>query len=63
MENVHVFSSIEQAIEVVRGRVGSEGEGKGGVDVLVTGSLYLVGGVIRVAGLTDVAVMMESPQI
>ena len=61
MENVYVFS-IEQAIEVVRG-IGSEGEGKGGVDVLVTGSLYLVGGVIGVAGLTDVAVMMESPQI
>ena len=49
--NVHVLPSIEHAIRVVRG-VGSEG-GEG-VDVLVTGSLHLVGGVIEVAGLSGV---------
>ena len=50
--NVHVLPSIEHAIRVVRG-VGAEGDG--GVDVLVAGSLHLVGGVIEVAGLSDVA--------
>ena len=49
-ENIHVLPSIEHAISVVR-EVGSEG----GVDVLVAGSLHLVGGVIEVAGLSDVA--------
>ncbi|KAF9653382.1 FolC bifunctional protein [Thelephora ganbajun] len=50
--NVHVLPSIEHAIRVVRG---IESEGKEEVDVLVTGSLHLVGGVIEVAGLSDVA--------
>ena len=51
-ENVHVLPSIEHAIRVVRAK---ESGGEGGVDVLVTGSLHLVGGVIEVAGLSDVA--------
>ena len=52
-DKVHVLPSIEHAIRVVRG-IASEGNGQE-VDVLVTGSLYLVGGVIKVAGLSDVA--------
>jgi folylpolyglutamate synthase len=48
-ENVHVLPSIESAVAVVR-QLGSNP-----VDVLVTGSLHLVGGVIEVAGLPDVA--------
>ena len=51
--NVHVLPSIEHAIRVVRG-VELEG-GDGGLDVFVTGSLHLVGGVIEVAGLSGVA--------
>lgn len=51
-DNVHVLPSIEHAIRVVRG---IESEGKEEVDVLVAGSLHLVGGVIEVAGLSDVA--------
>ena len=51
-DNIHVLPSIEHAIRVVRG---IESEGGEGVDVLVAGSLHLVGGVIEVAGLSDVA--------
>ncbi|KAI3612308.1 tetrahydrofolylpolyglutamate synthase [Moniliophthora roreri] len=51
-ENMHVLPSIEHAVEVVRGL---EKNGEGPVDVLVTGSLHLIGGVIEVAGLSDVA--------
>lgn len=51
--NIHVLPSIEHAIRVVR-EVELEVE-EGGVDVLVAGSLHLVGGVIEVAGLADVA--------
>jgi folylpolyglutamate synthase len=51
-KNIHVLPSIEHAIRVVRG---IESDEEGGVDVLVTGSLHLVGGVIEVAGLLDVA--------
>jgi len=50
--NIHVLPSIEHAVRVVRG-IGLEG-GEG-VDVFVTGSLHLVGGVIEVAGLSNVA--------
>lgn len=49
-KNIHVLPSIEHAVRVVRGV-----ESEGGVDVLVAGSLHLVGGVIEVAGLVDVA--------
>ena len=51
-KNIHVLPSIEHAIRVVRG---VESEGEGGIDIFVAGSLHLVGGVIEVAGLLDVA--------
>jgi len=51
--DVHVLPSIEHAIRVVEG-IRSDAGGEG-VDVLVVGSLHLVGGVIEVAGLADVA--------
>lgn len=50
--NVHVLPSIEHAVRIVRGVSGND---KRGVDVLVAGSLHLVGGVIEVAGLASVA--------
>ena len=52
--NVHILPSVEHAIRLVRGIESGEGE-QGAVDVLVAGSLHLVGGVIEVAGLSDVA--------
>jgi folylpolyglutamate synthase len=52
-DDVHVLPSIEHAIRVVRGIQSKVEEGE--VDVLVAGSLHLVGGVIEVAGLADVA--------
>lgn len=52
-DDVHVLPSIEHAIRVVRG-IGLEGDSYG-VDVFITGSLHLVGGLIEVAGLSDVA--------
>jgi folylpolyglutamate synthase len=48
-ENVHVLHSIEDAVRVVRSL------NEEPVDVLVTGSLHLVGGVIEVAGLSNIA--------
>lgn len=50
---VHVLPSIEDAVEVARGGGGGVGGGERGgeVDVLVAGSLHLVGGVMEVAGL------------
>jgi folylpolyglutamate synthase len=45
---LHVLPSIEHAVRVVRGLDPD-------VDVLVTGSLHLVGGVIEVAQLASVA--------
>ncbi|EIM88551.1 FolC bifunctional protein [Stereum hirsutum FP-91666 SS1] len=50
--NVHVLPSIEHAVRIVRGVSGND---KKGVDVLVAGSLHLVGGVIEVADLASVA--------
>ncbi|KZV77182.1 FolC bifunctional protein [Peniophora sp. CONT] len=50
-ENIHVLPSIEHAIRIVSN---TEEKGKR-VDVLVTGSLHLVGGVIEVADLSEVA--------
>ena len=50
-ENVHVLPSIEHAVGVVR----EEANSGRPVEVLVTGSLHLVGGLIEVAGLSDVA--------
>ncbi|TRM67656.1 Mur ligase [Schizophyllum amplum] len=46
-ERIHVLPSIEHAVKIVRT--------SGATQVLVTGSLHLVGGVIEVAGLSDVA--------
>lgn len=43
-----VLGSIEEAIAEV-----DAGEGGQGKDVLVTGSLHLVGGVMEVAGLVE----------
>lgn len=42
---IHVLPSIEDAVRVARG------DGKGETDVLVAGSLHLVGGIMEVAGL------------
>ncbi|KAI0776055.1 tetrahydrofolylpolyglutamate synthase [Trametes elegans] len=51
-EKIHVLPSIEHAVNVVRRLSDSDGKE---VDVLVAGSLHLVGGVIEVAGLSHVA--------
>ena len=51
-ENVHVLPSIEHAVNLVRKL---DNSGEKAVDVLVAGSLHLVGGVVEVAGLSDVA--------
>ncbi|KDR83602.1 hypothetical protein GALMADRAFT_235873 [Galerina marginata CBS 339.88] len=49
--HIHVLTSIEHAVKLVdETRLGQEP-----VKVLVTGSLHLVGGVIEVAGLSEVA--------
>ena len=47
-DKVHVLPSIEHAVDIIR-------QSPKPVDVLVAGSLHLVGGVIEVAGLKDVA--------
>lgn len=49
-DHIHVLPSIEHSVNLVR-RLQSEGL-KEQVDVLVAGSLHLVGGMIEVAGLT-----------
>ncbi|KAL0949395.1 hypothetical protein HGRIS_009459 [Hohenbuehelia grisea] len=51
--NVHVLPSIEHAVKIVRG-VQSDADAAP-VAVLVAGSLHLVGGLIEVAGLAEVA--------
>ncbi|KDQ64642.1 hypothetical protein JAAARDRAFT_28281 [Jaapia argillacea MUCL 33604] len=51
--NIHVLPSIEHAVKVVR-QLESNAQDLP-VAALVTGSLHLVGGVIEVAGLSDVA--------
>ena len=51
-DSIHVLPSIEHAVNVVRKL---EVSGENPVDVLVAGSLHLVGGVVEVAGLSDVA--------
>jgi folylpolyglutamate synthase len=50
---IHVLPSIQHAVDVVRGLRLDDGGPL--VHVLVAGSLHLVGGVIEVAGLSDVA--------
>lgn len=53
-KNIHVLPSIEHALKVVRS-LATEVQGPSAVDVLVTGSLHLVGGMIEVGDLTSVA--------
>jgi folylpolyglutamate synthase len=50
---ISILPSIEHAVSVVRNLAHASDETS--VHVLVTGSLHLVGGVIEVAGLSDVA--------
>ncbi|OCH87911.1 FolC bifunctional protein [Obba rivulosa] len=52
-DRIHVLPSIEHAVKIIYGRRSSSAGRP--VDVLVAGSLHLVGGVIEVAGLADVA--------
>lgn len=56
-DNIHVERSIEHTVQIIRGLQGSVDKGQAlkPVDVLVAGSLHLVGGIIEVAGLNDVA--------
>ncbi len=44
---VRVVETIEEAVQIVR-QVAKEGEGEGGLTVLATGSLHLVGGLLEV---------------
>lgn len=50
MTTVHVLPSIQDAVNIVT-KVAHEEPGREGVDVLVAGSLHLVGGVFEVAKL------------
>lgn len=50
-DRIHVLPSIEHAAQVARSLVSESSQ----VDVLVTGSLLLVGGMIEAAGLSEVA--------
>ncbi|KAL5508207.1 MET7 [Sanghuangporus vaninii] len=56
-ENIHVEKSIEHTVKFIRSLQGTSDDDRESspVDVLVAGSLHLVGGVIEVAGLSDVA--------
>lgn len=51
--NIHVLPSIEHALRIVRSAEDSDGAQD--IQVLVSGSLHLVGGLIEVADLKDVA--------
>ncbi|KZT71613.1 FolC bifunctional protein [Daedalea quercina L-15889] len=51
--HIHVLPSIQHAIKLVHDLLAADEQS--GVDVLVSGSLHLVGGVIEVAGLSKVA--------
>ena len=57
-ESIHIHPSIEHAIKYVRSLENQDAgrEGKSNVvDILVAGSLHLVGGIIEVAGLSSIA--------
>jgi len=54
VSNIHVLPSIEHAVDLVH-ELEQVLNGLGSVDVLVTGSLHLTGGIIEVAGLSKVA--------
>jgi len=49
-DHVHVLPSVQDAVRVVHGLLENVR-----VDVLVAGSLHLVGGVIEAAGISNVA--------
>ncbi|EJU06427.1 FolC bifunctional protein [Dacryopinax primogenitus] len=49
-ENIHVLPSVQHAVDLARGLQVPQGTEK---DVLVAGSLHLVGGAIEVAGLSE----------
>jgi folylpolyglutamate synthase len=50
--HVHTLASIDQAVNLIRGLSYDNPP----INVLVTGSFYLVAGVMKVAGLSDTAV-------
>jgi folylpolyglutamate synthase len=50
---IHVLPSIEHAVSIIREL--SKDNADASLHVLVTGSLHLVGGVIEVGGLSEVA--------
>lgn len=54
-EMIHVLASVQHAVQVIHA-LRSAGDAE--VDVLVAGSLHLVGGVIEAAGLGDVALAL-----
>lgn len=51
-DNIHTLPSIEHAVRVIESLSCPH---DGPVDVLVVGSLHLVGGMIEAAGLSEVA--------
>lgn len=56
--NIHVYPSIEHAVKLVhslRKEETDDVDNSRSIDVLVAGSLHLVGGMIEVAGLSSVA--------
>lgn len=55
-ERIHVVPSIEHAVRIVRDEAQKD---EGEVEVLVAGSLHLVGGVMEVAGLAEQAIDMS----
>lgn len=52
-DHIHVLPSIQHAVNLVHDFRAADEQAQ--VDVLVSGSLHLVGGVIEVAGLSQVA--------
>lgn len=51
-ENIHVLPSIEDTVNLVR-KVEQSTSGARSIQVLATGSLHLVGGVMNVAELSE----------
>jgi folylpolyglutamate synthase len=52
--SIHVVASIEHAVNVIQ-KLGADTNDNIVQDILVVGSLHLVGGVMEVAGLSEVA--------
>jgi folylpolyglutamate synthase len=59
-DNVHVLPSIEHTVKKIQEIAATDNIRR--VDVLVTGSLHLVGGVMDVAGLAHMAFSSTSEQ-